>query len=367
MKRVLILGGYGNFGTHIAAKLSGDANLQLILSGRSEEKCRKAAALYKDAPNPAIGFAFDIEQDLPAALNRLRPDIVIHTSGPYQGQDYTVAEACIEYGCHYIDLADAREFVAGIDILDDKARAKGVMVISGASSVPCLTAAIMDEYLPQFGTIQKIDYGISTAQRTNTGLATTKAILGYVGQPFNTLIRGRQQPVYGWQGLVARRYLELGLRLLGNCDVPDLALFPARYPDLETIRFRAGLEIPFMHLGLWALSWLVRFWLLPNLAPLAEFLLKSSRLFDGIGSDRSALHFEMTGTDKTGAPKTATFYLLAGSGHGPFIPSVPAILCTRLLAEGTLLKPGASACLGILSLAQYLEALKGLDIRTIRD
>ena len=62
--------------------------------------------------------------------------------------DHRVARACINQRCHYLDLADAREFVATIDALDADAKANDVLVVSGASSVPCLTAAVIDAYLP---------------------------------------------------------------------------------------------------------------------------------------------------------------------------------------------------------------------------
>ena len=170
------------------------------------------------------------------------------------------------------------------------------------------------------------------------------------------------QDVYGWQSLALRQYPELGYRLLGNCDVPDLALFPARYHDLENIRFRAGLETSLLHFGLWMMSWLVRLCILKSLAPFAAPFLKASRLFDGLGSDESALHMEMSGVDKKGHPKTVIFYLVAKSGDGPFIPSIPSILCTKMLAHEEIKKSGAYPCIGIISLEQYMEALKGLAI-----
>jgi uncharacterized protein YbjT (DUF2867 family) len=36
--RVAIIGGYGNFGTHVARSLAGDLAVQLILAGRSLAK-----------------------------------------------------------------------------------------------------------------------------------------------------------------------------------------------------------------------------------------------------------------------------------------------------------------------------------------
>ena len=116
-----------------------------------------------------------------------------------------MAEACPRQGCHYIDLADARAFVAGIGRFDKEARQKNLLIVSGASSVPCLTAALIDDYRPRFASLQTVDYGVSAAQQTNRGLATLSAILSYVGKPFTSLIDGRRATVYGWQGLRDRK------------------------------------------------------------------------------------------------------------------------------------------------------------------
>jgi hypothetical protein len=235
--------------------------------------------------------------------------------------------------------------------------------VSGASSVPCLTAAIIDRYQPQFQSIDMVDYGIATAQRTNPGVATTAAILDYAGKPFTTKIGGAMRRVFGWQGLTARRYPDIGWRLLSNCDVPDLELFPSRYPNIQTIRFRAGLEVPLLHLGLWALSWMVRTKIVKTLRPLAPALCKAGDWFDAFGTDRSAFHMEMCGIGNDEKPKTVTFYILTASGHGLNIPCIPSILLALRLARGEILQRGAMPCLNLITLDDYLTALKEYDIQ----
>ncbi len=42
--RVLIIGGYGNFGSFITKSLARDQNIQLIIAGRSIEKANALAA-----------------------------------------------------------------------------------------------------------------------------------------------------------------------------------------------------------------------------------------------------------------------------------------------------------------------------------
>lgn len=362
MKRVLIIGGYGNFGSFITQSLAANDHIQIIIAGRSLQKAQTLADTIKATHKPEAAF-LDIRDDIQSALAALKPDIVIHTSGPFQSQGYDVAEACIRQGCHYIDLADGRYFVAGISALNNRATDKNVLVVSGASSVPCLTSALVDHYKGQFLCLESLDYGITTAQKTNRGLATTAAILGYAGKPFGTLMNGQIKNVYGWQHLHGRKFPGLGWRLLGNCDVPDLALFPSRYPGLRTVRFYAGLEIPFLHLSLWALSWLVRFGMIRTLEAAAPLLLKTSFLFDRLGTADSGFYMALSGIGKNGAPKTIHFDLTARAGHGPYIPCMPSILLAKKLAAGEIDKTGAYPCLDFITLDDYLAALKELDIQ----
>ncbi len=362
MKRVLVIGGYGNFGSFITRKLALDSGIQVIIAGRSLEKAERMAAEVQSVHMPEAAF-LDIDVDLVGSLAVLKPDIVIHTSGPFQDQGYDVARAAIAQGCHYIDLADGRAFVTGISELDHFARENDVLVISGASSVPCLTSALIDHYRSAFSVLDAVDYGITTAQKTSRGLATTAAILSYTGKPFDTLIDGTLRAVYGWQNLHARRYQSLGWRLLGNCDVPDLGLFPKRYPDLKTIRFYAGIEIPFIHITLWLLSWFVRFGLIARLESAAPLLLKAAGFFDWFGSANSGFHMELSGSDLDGQRKTIMFELTARSGDGPYIPCIPALLMAKKIANGSLTNRGAFPCTGYITLNEYLGALDGLDIQ----
>ena len=360
-KRVLIIGGYGNFGSYIARALCADPQIQIIIAGRSLEKSSLMATSLP-AANPVQTATFDIRHGLAKHLKNHAPDIVIHTSGPFQGQDSFVARACIEAGCHYIDLADGRDFVCSIADHDAAAKKADLLVVSGASSVPGLSSCLIDHYSPQFEALHSVDYGITTAQRTNRGEATTAAVLSYAGKPFETLTDGVLGKIYGWQNLHRHHFSGLGRRWLGNCDVPDLALFPARYPSLKSLRFYAGLELSVLHWGLWALTWLVRLKLVRSLEHAAPFMLKSSFLFDRCGSDCSGFYMHLTGLSADGADKSITFDLIARSGHGPFIPCMPVILLAQKLVHDQITARGAMPCVGLLTLEEYLSALSALDI-----
>jgi hypothetical protein len=233
--------------------------------------------------------------------------------------------------------------------------------------VPCLSAAIIDHLRPAFARIDRIEYGISAAQHTNRGLATTRAVLSYVGRRFTTLIDGRMQPVLGWMDQVAVDYPEFGRRWHGNCDVPDLALFPERYPDVRTIRFRAGHELAVLQFGTWLLGLMVRMGLVRDLGSAAPTLLGLAGRFDRYGSGRSGLYLMAQGTDAAGMPLVRQVHVVARSGHGPNIPCLPAVLLTRALLAGTCTARGARACVDLVDFAAYRGGLADLDVTVYLD
>ena len=297
-----------------------------------------------------------------AELLERKPTLLINASGPYQRQDYRLARACIAAGVHYVDLADARGFVAGIGALDAEAKQAGVLVVSGASTVPALSAAVIDAYAPQFAQLKSASIVISPGNSFDPGLATTQSILGTLGRPFAVPIDGRQTVVHGWQRLQRRHIPGLGGRWLGACDTPDLELFPQRYPGLRTVEVFAALEVGAFHLALWGLSWLVRAGLLRRPERLAAPLLALKRAMRFLGSDVGGMAVTLEGEDHSGERKRVEWRLIARRGHGPFIPAMPSVILAKRLLAGKLAMRGAMPCLGLFTLADFLAEVADLDI-----
>lgn len=357
MRPVLILGGYGNFGKRIARVLT-SADVPVIIAGRNRAKAETLAA---DLPASLTKVAvFDAFVELGTQLKRLKPAVVINTCGPFQSSDYSIAEVCIQHGVHYIDLADGRDFVPGIVALDAAAKAAGVVVVSGASTVPGLSSAVLERYKHEFSSIDEMRYGIAPGQKSERGLATTQGILSYVGKALKPFPSGKDK-MFGWQGLYRQKYPQLGKRWMANCDVPDLDLLPERY-GIKRIQFSAGLELGIVHLTLWGLSWLVRTGLPLNLPRLAKPLLAASDMFDMFGSADGGMHVILKGTGVDGEPHTREWFVVALNGDGPQIPTIPAIVLAKDLANGVAMESGARPCVGLVSLERYMETLGRFSI-----
>ena len=356
--KVLILGGYGNFGKRIARLLT-RKGVGVIIAGRDGAK---AAALAKALPPELAEVAvFDVKSGLLPQLEILKPKVVINTCGPFQNADYAIARSCIAGGVHYIDLADGRDFVTGIAQLDAEAKERNVAVISGASTVPALSAAVVERFLPQFSTIDSLTSGIAPGQKAERGLATTQAILSYVGKKLKPC--AGYETRYGWQNIYRQPYPEIGGRWMANCDIPDLDLLPEKY-GIKRIRFSAGMEIPVIHFGLWLLSWCVRLGFPLDLPRHAPMLLRASNWFDLIGSADGGMHVILKGVDRSGRQATKQWFIIARDGDGPYIPTVPAVVLAAKIVDGAFVRPGATPCVGMITLQEYLDELGHLKIRT---
>lgn len=361
---MLVLGGYGFFGSRIARSLFADSRIELWLAGRDRNKAEGAAREL--GLDPARAVCVDAHgPSLAAELRQRGIDLVIHTAGPFQQQTYDVARSAIAAGCHYVDLADGRGFVNGIGALDADARARGLTVISGASSVPCLSSAVVDRYLPRFRELDAIRIGIASGARS-PGLATVRGIFGYLGKPFTRLEHGQWVVTHGWMDLRKHRFpVPLGGRLFGSCDVPDLDLFPRRYPSAQTVTFHAGFASGLGHLVVWTLAGAVRAGLIRSGASFASPLNRLSRILEPIVSDKGGMFVTLEGVGADGSRLELTWHLLAARNHGPQIPCAAATALARKLARGEALPLGAMPCVGLLSVEEYLEPLRDLDVREV--
>ncbi|KPH63797.1 saccharopine dehydrogenase NADP-binding domain-containing protein [Pseudoalteromonas porphyrae] len=369
MKTVVVLGGYGNFGKRIVENLAKTAGITILIAGRNNDK---AIALAKHLqPKVAAILAplvIDIfADDFKARLTSLAPFLVIHTSGPFQGQDYRVPNACIECGSHYIDLADDRRFVCDINQLDSKAKEKGVLIVSGASSVPGLSSAVVDHYQNQFSTIESINLAIAPGNKAERGVATVAAILSYTGHPLSVFKSGHWQDVYGWMDSRVNDFGSfVGKRCLANVDVPDLELFPNRYNVSQQVSFQAGLELGILHWTMVGMAYLSKIGIVKSWAPLAKAIVSTSNLFLPFGTQDGAMEVLISGQDHGNKTKQIKWTLYAPKGNGPYIPTLSSIVLAKKLlsSEAFIAKQGVGAipCAGLFELDDFSHYFDTLGI-----
>ena len=153
--RVLVIGGSGVFGSRLARLLVREAKVRLTLAGRRRTPLELVLA---ELESPADMVLLDRDRITPADLAPF--DLVVDAAGPFQQSHSRVIEAALAARVPYIDLADGREFVAAFPRFDDAAQEAGVPLITGASSIPALSHAIIDRLVSGWREIECLRGGI---------------------------------------------------------------------------------------------------------------------------------------------------------------------------------------------------------------
>ncbi|SMX39430.1 SDR family oxidoreductase [Octadecabacter ascidiaceicola] len=351
--KVLVIGGTGMFGSRLCELLARDGH-EVTIASRRKPNPQFATEMIEfthqefDRDGPLSGFE--------------RYDVIADAAGPFHayGDDpYRIAEAAIGAGVHYFDLCDNAEFCQGIGALDEAAKAAGVTVASGMSSVPAVSSSAV-EALCAGQTPLMIETAILPGNKAPRGRAVVESILNQTGMNYSEVQSGQKQSVRSWsepKSYNMGEYKRQGWRI----EVPDQRLFPDHF-DCPNVSFRAGLELGVMRYGLGVLSFLrskLGFGI-PNW--FVSLMMAGAKALEPFGTDRGGMIVEVTVPQGDGFIRKK-WVMRAENGDGPYTPTIAIRAACRNMSA---LNAGAGPALSLIPLAQVEACFEGLDIETER-
>ena len=172
-KKWMIYGANGYTG-RLIVKQARQTGLEPILAGRNRETIEAMAAEF--------GFdslVFDLE-DPEAVIEALEGvSIVLHCAGPFSATSQPMIEACLEKGCHYLDITGEISVFANAQRQSDEARRADVVLMPGVGFdvVPsdCLAATLVKALPAATSMVLALEFGgqmsPGTAKTSVEGLA----------------------------------------------------------------------------------------------------------------------------------------------------------------------------------------------------
>lgn len=264
-------------------------------------------------------------------------------------------EACIAAKTNYLDFADGADFVFGVARFDAAAKAAGVFVLSGVSSFPVLTAAVLRD-IAQHMDIEAVEGGIAPSPYAGIGLNVMRAVVGYAGEPVKLMRDGKMTQAKGLAE--SRRFTIAPPGQLPLCnirfslvDVPDLQVLPPLHPQMRDIWMGAGPVPESLHRALNLLAKARAALPLPALTPLAGVFYRVLNLMK-FGEHRGGMYVQARG-QKDGRAVDMTWHLLAEGDDGPLIPSMAVEALVRRCLRDQAPAVGARAATDALELADY--------------
>lgn len=381
--KILILGGYGVFGGRLVELLSNLPEIELIVCGRSLTKAQAYCAAYRltnRSANKGLASIRPLQldrKDIAEALNAEHPQVVVDASGPFQGYGddcYSVIKACIAERVNYLDFADAADFVFGVSRFDEQAKAAGVYLLSGVSSFPVLTAAVLREMAKTMDII-KVEGGIAPSPYAGVGLNVMRAVVGYAGTPVTLQRHGEKTQGIGLAESLRYTVAVPGKIPLKNIhfslvDVPDLQIIPPEHATLTDIWMGAGPVPEILHRVLNLLAKARARFKLPSLVPFSRLFYIVLNMMK-FGEHRGGMFVHARGIQRgtergvtTGKTMEQSWHLLAEGDDGPYIPSMAIEVIIRKSLQGEQPQAGARSGANALELSDYDSLFKGRKIFT---
>lgn len=316
---VVVFGGYGIFGGHVARELA-KRGVPLTIAGRHADKARRFAKSLGPSADSLVADVMDRASCLAALRGKA---IAVNCSGPFSDRS-PLLDACLETGCHSVDIADDRAYAAFVRGHSDRFAAKGLLAAYGCSSLPGISEAL----------------ALTAAEEMKAAPHQIRVVLSI----------GNKNP----KGAAAIASALTNMKS-GNFQSPEHDLFPARFPGLQDVTVEIAFELGPVN---------ALFSLLTRVPPrfgrkLAAFLKTVSRPLNHFGSSGGAVRVELYFPD--GAAKKLV--LLAKTG-GQRMAALPCVYVVESLLSGKPPKPGAATASGVLGAAALLDRLRndGCDV-----
>lgn len=333
--KIVVLGGYGVFGSRLADLLLRDGHLVTIV-GRNAQKAEALAS------NLGCDWAaFDLHRDA-GRLRSLAPAVVIDAAGPFQayGDDrYHIARLCIDMGADYLDLADDADFAQGINTLDEAAKSAGRRVLSGVSSVPALSGAVVADLSQDMQDIDLIETAILPGNQAPRGTSLMVSILRQMGVAVPVWRGSRWQDQKGWSDARSVTLMPGMTRRAHFIAVPDIQLFPKVF-GARSVMFRAGMELRFLNWGMAMLAKVRSVWPFQITPSRLAVFRVMAQMLQSFETYRGGMAVDVIGL-VDGQSVHRRWRLVAEAGEGPFMPAVAARAVVRHLAN---IPTGARAC-----------------------
>jgi hypothetical protein len=339
VKPVLVIGGYGIFGTHVCRELA-RRGVPVTVAGRDGKRA--------DALARGLGCRARVVDMADAAACRAALEghgVAVCCAGPFDPGALILLEGCLEAGCHYVDITDDRRYAAVVRAHGEAFRARNLAAMYGCSSLPGISGALaLDARSRATGPIERVRVTLFVGNNNPKGEAAVGSVLGGLGRP----IQAPQGTMYGFHDReVVPLPLPFGRRGVFNFEAPDYDLFPELL-GTRSVSVKLGFEL---RLVTYTFALLARCGAGFG-ARTVRLLEWPGRLVRFLGCNGGAVMAELF--QASGAVHRST---LLARHDGQRMAALPCVLVTHRLIEDRAVTGGAMTAYEYLGAAELLQAL----------
>lgn len=358
-QKILILGGKGRIGSHVAQDLATYTDADIIVTGRSGDTDR--------AKEQISSFEFEfLTLDL-ANTEKLNEaianvDLVIHCAGPFHYRDAKVLQTCIEHKVNYIDISDHRSFYHQAIEYQEEAKEAGITAVLNTGIFPGISNSMVKQGVEQFDEPETIHLSYIVAGSGGAGVTVMRTTFLGLRKPFEAWIDGEWQTVKPYSDRETIEFPKpFGKTGVYWYDMPETYTFPDSFP-VKTAITKFGSIPDFYNYMTWIVAhvfppaWIRNSAGIEFLSHVSHKMTQFTDLFSGIGvAMRSEIRGQKEGESKalvsTLVHENTAISAAAGTGS-----------VAQLMLSGRLHQPGVYPVEQVLPTPLFQETMKQRDI-----
>lgn len=355
MQKILLFGGYGTFGSHIARDLA-RLGFSLTIAGRHFE--RACTFAQKLGPEHHV-IQVDVTDPKTYRSALETHAVAVNCAGPFSVLGKSLLEACVSVRCHYVDIADDREYARLVRSYHSAFERNKIFAVSGCSSLPAISGALglklMDFAKTRGrGTPEKIHSTLFIGNDNPKGSAAVTSALELLGKPIST----SNGIIYGFrEGRKVSLPLPFGSRHVYAFESPEYDLFTDLF-GIEEIRVFVGFELRLATQVFHALSYFPE-----TFRAISRKMLRyAGRWKLPLGCSGGAIQTELIWPDSR-----VSSAVLFSPNEGQRMAAFPCVYAVQSLVNQTLsCGPGARTAYDLQGAQPLLEALihEGFSLNT---
>jgi hypothetical protein len=326
MSSIVVFGGYGVFGSHVARELARMGH-RVVIAGRDHAKAEAFAESLGQVHSAA---AVDVADAARCRSVIEGHDVAVHCAGPFRKPDATLLEACLAAGSHYVDITDDRDYARLVRFFSGRFVRQGLAAVYGCSSLPGISGALGQAIAESEGKPERARVTLFIGNKNPKGIASVRSLLSGLGRPIAT----PQGAIHGFcRGEIVSLPPPWGRQTVFNFESPDYDLFP-KLLGAKAVVVKVGFELRLVTFGLAAVAQLG----VKATEALSRGLEWAAGRVNGIGTSGGAVMTELFYPDKAVCRATLT-----ARTDGQRMAAIPAALVAHSLATGSAFRGAGAA------------------------
>ena len=363
IQRVLILGGQGRIGRHVAEDLLAHTEAIVTVTGRGLKPERTSPRWTR--PDRVQFLALDLADQAGVEQAIADHHLVIHCAGPFSYRDDQALQACIRRRVNYIDVADNPRYVQQAFTHRASAQAAGVTAIVSTGVFPGISNSMARQGVERLDQADQVHLSYIVAGSGGAGVTVMRTTFLELQHPFQAWIEGQWRTIQPYSD---REIVEFPAPY-GQCAVYwfntiEAMTLPTAFP-VKTVITKFGSLPDFYNRLTWLTAhWAPKSWLRrpETVEFLAQVSYRMTEVTDRFSGIDIAMRVEIAG-EKAGRP--ARYCATVAHGDTAIAAGYGTGAIAQLILAEKLRKPGVWPVEQALSTDLFEQTLnqRGLEIQ----